>query len=124
MRSKFVPIIALAAALCLIVAGESNGQSSVTYTAVEAAKHVNESATVRDTVENIHQSGKGNVFLNLGGHYPNQAVTAYIPSSSASNFSDVKKYEGKRVSVTGKIALYKGKPEIVVTSPSQISIEP
>ncbi len=60
----------------------------------------------------------------MGGHYPNQAFTAYIPASSASNFSDVKQYEGKRVSVTGKIALYKGKPEIIVTSPSQFSVEP
>src|SRR2546426_6265332 len=91
------------------------------YTAAEAAKHVGETAAVTDRVDGVHQSGKGNIFLNMGGKYPNQAFTAFIPSASAAQFSQPQQYEGRRVSVSGKITLYHGKPEIVVTSPSQIS---
>ena len=50
------------------------------YTAAEAAKHVGEIATITDKVDGVHQSGKGNIFLNVGGKYPNQAFTAFIPS--------------------------------------------
>src|SRR5690242_9162237 len=45
------------------------------YTAAEAAKHIGETATVTDKVDSVHQSGKGNIFLNMGGKYPNQAFT-------------------------------------------------
>jgi hypothetical protein len=61
------------------------------------------------------------IFLNIGGKYPNQAFTAFIPSASAAQFSNPQQYEGRTVAVSGKIALYKGKPEIIVNSPSQIS---
>ena len=91
-----------------------------TYTAVEAAKHVGEIATITDRVDGVHQSGKGNIFLNMGGKYPNQAFTAFIPSGSSGLFSNPQQYEGKTVAVSGKIALYHGKPEIIVTNVSQI----
>src|SRR5437016_12639240 len=93
------------------------------YPAAEAAKHVGETATVTDRVDGVHQSGKGNIFLNMGGKYPNQEFTAYIPASSAAQFSNPQQYEGRTVSVSGKITLYRGKPEITVNSPSQISMK-
>ena len=96
-------------------------QASPTYTAAEAAKHVGETATVKDRVDGFHQSGKGNIFLNMGGKYPNQAFMAFIPSASAAQFTNPQQYDGRTVAVSGKIALYKGKPEIIVNSPSQIS---
>lgn len=108
-----------AALFALVCAASIIAQSS--YTAAEAAKHVGETATITDKVDGVHQSGKGNIFLNMGGKYPNQAFTAFIPSSSAAQFSNPQQYEGRTVSVSGKISLYKGKPEIIVNSPSQIS---
>jgi hypothetical protein len=44
-------------------------------------------------------------------------ATAFIPSASAAQFSNPQQYEGQTVSVPGKITLYHGKPEIIVTSP-------
>jgi len=99
---------------------ETRGQAAASYNATEAAKHVGENATITDTVDSVHQSGKGNIFLNMGGRYPNQAFTAFIPAGSAAQFSNIQEYQGRTVAVSGKIALYKGKPEIVVMSPSQI----
>ena len=88
---------------------------------MEAAKHVGETATITGTVDGVHQSGKGNIFLNMGGKYPNQAFTAFIPSSSAAQFSNpaaVRRPNGVRVWKDS--ACTKGKPEIIVNSPSQI----
>jgi DNA/RNA endonuclease YhcR with UshA esterase domain len=93
------------------------------YTPQEAAKHAGETATITGAVDGVHQSGKGNVFLNLGGKYPNQAFTAFIPSASAAQYPNPQQYEGRTVAVSGKITLYKGKPEIIVNSPSQISTQ-
>jgi DNA/RNA endonuclease YhcR with UshA esterase domain len=56
----------------------------------------------------------------MGGKYPNQKFTAFIPANSAGQFSNSRDYEGKTISVSGKITLYHGKPEIIVTSPAQI----
>src|SRR5438094_9252954 len=103
------------------LAASAIAQAPATSTAAEAAKHVGEIATVTDRVDGVHQSSKGNIFLNMGGKYPNQAFTAWIPSSSAGQFSQPQQYEGRTVSVSGKITLYHGKPEIIVNSPSQIS---
>jgi hypothetical protein len=111
-------------ALILFVTSSAPAQTgaSSTYTATEAARHVGENATVSDRVDGVHQSGKGNIFLNMGGKYPNQAFTAYIPAGSAGQFSDYRKYDGQTVTVSGKITLYHGKPEIIVSSPSQIVV--
>jgi Predicted RNA-binding protein, contains TRAM domain len=113
-RKTLFPLFALVCAAS-IIAQSSN------YTPQEAPKHVGETATITGTVDGVHQSGKGNIFLNMGGKYPNQAFTAWIPSGSASQFPNPQQYEGRTVSVSGKISLYKGKPEIIVNSPSQIS---
>jgi len=115
MKTK--TLLTLFAVICAaaLIAQTSN------YAAADAAKHVGETATITDRVDGIHQSGKGNIFLKMGGKYPNQAFTAFIPSSSAGQFSQPQQYEERTVAVSGKITLYKGKPEIIVNSPSQIS---
>jgi DNA/RNA endonuclease YhcR with UshA esterase domain len=110
-------------ALFVCALGTVIAQALGTYTAAEAAKHVGEIATITDRVDGVHQSGKGNIFLNMGGKYPNEAFTAFIPTSSAAPFSNPQQYEGKTVAVSGKITLYRGKPEIVVTNVSQIIIK-
>ena len=103
------------------IAALAIAQAPPSYTAAEAAKHVGETATVTDRVDGVHQSGKGNIFINMGGKYPNQAFTAFIPSASATQFSQPQQYEERTVAVSGKIVLYHGKAEIVVSSPSQIT---
>jgi len=118
MKTKTIVALIAGAIAALAIA-----QTPTTYTPEEAAKHVGETVTVTGKVESFHQSGKGNIFLNMGGAYPNQAFTAFIPSGSAGQFTNAQQYDGKTVSVSGKIQLYKGKPEIIVNSPSQISAQ-
>ena len=109
------------ALLLVICAALVVAQAPPNYAPEEAAKHVGEMAIVTGKVDGVHQSGKGNIFLNMGGKYPNQAFTAWVPSANAAQFSNPQQYEGQTVSVSGKITLYHGKPEIVVSSPSQIT---
>jgi DNA/RNA endonuclease YhcR with UshA esterase domain len=114
MKTKTLVTLFPLMCAALVIAQTSN------YTAAEAAKHVGETATITDKVDGVHQSGKDNIFLNMGGKYSNQAFTAFIPSASAAQFSNPQQYEGKTVAVSGKITLYRGKPEIIVTNVSQI----
>ena len=111
-RQTLFTLFALICAASIIAQG-------VSYTPVEAAKHVGETTRITGTVDGVHQSGKGNIFLNMGGMY--LSLHGFIPSASAAQFPNPRQYEGKTMSVSGKITFYKGKPEIIVNSPSQIS---
>jgi hypothetical protein len=61
----------------------------------EAAQHIGQLTTVTGKVDAFHESGKGNMFLNMSGRHPNQAFTAFIPAAHASAFTDAKNYDGK-----------------------------
>ena len=65
----------------------------------------------------------GYIFLNMGGRYPNQLFTAFIPKDSADQFPTAKELNRRTVSITGKIVLYKGKPEIVPDHPSMLKTQ-
>ena len=92
-------------------------------TATEAANHVGETASVTGKVEDVHQAKGGNIFINMDGRHPNAAFTIFISADKASEFKDYKSYEGKTVTVTGKIQEHNKKPEISVNSPSQITVK-
>jgi DNA/RNA endonuclease YhcR with UshA esterase domain len=93
------------------------------YTGLEAAKHIGETGTVTDKVETAYQAKGGNIFLNMGGKHPEETFTVFVPASAAPEFKDIKMYDGKTISVTGKIEDHKGKPQISVKSPSDITIK-
>ena len=54
--------------------------------------------------------------VNLGAAYPNQLMTIVLKEGA----KDLK-LDGKNITVKGKVIDYKGKPEIEVTDPAQIS---
>ena len=60
--------------------------------------------------------------LDLGGNAPYQSMTIMIPGEDMKKFKGYPHmhYKGKRVKVTGKLVLYRGKPQIVVNDPSQV----
>ena len=65
-------------------------------------------------------SEKGNTFLNIGARYPNQTFTGWIPPASPVNKSPLLSgIEGKKVKITGRIEMYKGKPEIRINAAEQ-----
>jgi DNA/RNA endonuclease YhcR with UshA esterase domain len=75
-------------------------------------------------VAKVFTSKNGNTFLNIGASYPNQTSTGWIPNSSPVKGSPMLDgIEGKHVKITGRIELYKGKPEIRISVASQLEVE-
>jgi hypothetical protein len=64
-------------------------------------------------------------FLNLGGVYPNQTFTVVIWDDARGKFDTPPNvlFDGADICVTGKVETYKGKPQIVVRGPQQITVE-
>jgi hypothetical protein len=117
----YIPIALVWALSASVINGQTPAQT-YGYTALEAAKHMGENATITDRIDGVYQSSAGDIFLSMGGKYPNQLFTAFIPSARASGFFRIQQYEGKIMAVSGRITSYKGKPEILIGSPSQLEV--
>ena len=90
--------------------------------ASDAAKHLNEKVTICEKVFSTKLITPSNMtFLDLGGFHPNQMLTVVIKGEDRSKFKDApdEYFKGRNVCVTGTVIDYKGKPEIVVSDPSQ-----
>lgn len=91
-----------------------------TITPQEAKNHVGEVATVTGSVDGF-KSLKSQSLLDMGGRYPGNAFTVFSPARNGISPAVLQQFEGKFISVTGRIILYRGKPEIVLSSVRQIS---
>jgi DNA/RNA endonuclease YhcR with UshA esterase domain len=99
--------------------------TAATYKANEALAHIGEDATVCGVVASAKyaSSSKGKpTFLNLDRPYPNHVFTAVIWGEDRDDFPYVpESLDGKRICVNGTIKPYKGRAEIIVDDPDQIS---
>ena len=69
-------------------------------------------------------SKSGNPFLNIGASYPNETFTGWIPPASPVSMPQMlSDLEGKRVKLTGRIEMYRGKPEIRINAAEQLEVE-
>jgi hypothetical protein len=79
------------------------------------------SVEVRGRVVSVTTSPLGTTFINFGGEYPNQRFAGFIAAGSRIGADQrLTTIQGKTISITGTIELYKGKPEITVVSADQI----
>jgi len=59
--------------------------------------------------------------LNAGAYYPNAPLTIVIRAGARKDFNKPEEYyKGAEVCVTGKIEMFKNKPQIEVTSKTQL----
>jgi hypothetical protein len=65
----------------------------------------------------------GNVYVNFGADYPRQTFTAVALAPLGSWTARLDSLAGKRVRVRGEIVKYRGRVEIVLNEPGQISAE-
>jgi DNA/RNA endonuclease YhcR with UshA esterase domain len=96
--------------------------------ASEAASHLGQTQTVCGVVASskfAKDSNRSPTFLNLDRPYPNQVFTAVIWGTDRSKFKEAPEiaFQGKHICVRGPIQVYKEKPEVIVTDPSQIHQE-
>lgn len=73
-------------------------------------------------MSNVYTARSGVTFIDMGGSYPDNAFTGVIFSENAAAVGSVDGLTGKTVDLTGEIGLYRGKPEIILRSATQISV--
>jgi len=67
---------------------------------------------------------RAGVLIDLDGRYPNQRMTVYVPGAVVPHWRDVHPgwpSVGTRITVTGPVTQYRGRPEIVVNDPAQVN---
>jgi DNA/RNA endonuclease YhcR with UshA esterase domain len=110
---KYLAIIALVAA---------TPAYSATLSPTDAANHTGENATV-EGVASVYVSKGGTIFVDLGGSGRSAPFTGVIFKDKASAVPNVTQYDGKTVDITGLVKQYRGKPEIIINSASQIVVK-
>jgi DNA/RNA endonuclease YhcR with UshA esterase domain len=113
------PLIAiLGLLLCAIAA---RGDKPIVIKDSEAIQYVGQEVEVRGRVVSVTTSPLGTTFINFGGDYPHQTFAGFIAAGSTIA-ADLRltMIQGKIISITGKIELRDGKPEINVASADQI----
>jgi DNA/RNA endonuclease YhcR with UshA esterase domain len=110
VKSPLIVVILCSLTIVRVFAGEIPD--------TEAASHVGETVTIRGTVSEYKDFPRA-VFLDLDGRYPNETLS--IVCFSKAMAAQLSAFQGKSIAVTGTITIYKGKPEIILKSISQIS---
>ncbi len=90
----------------------------------DAAKHAGETATICGVVAGAKYAAQvrgGLTFIDFSQPYPNAPFTALIFAADRAKFGTPEKgLQGRQVCITGKIELFRGKAEIVLSDPKQM----
>ncbi len=111
------------AAFAALFAYKASAQTTVAVK--NAAKHIGQTVKICDKVVDSKLITPSNAtLLDIGGDNPGQQLTIMIPAADRAKFKGRPEvdYRGKDIIVTGKLATYKGKPQIIVSDPKQIKI--
>jgi len=91
----------------------------------DAVGHIGETATVCGVVASAKFEANAKsqpTLLDLGKSYPHPVFSAVVYGDNRPKFGSPEiSLRGKRICVTGQISDYRGKAEIVLTDPSQLS---
>lgn len=115
---KYIALITL-----LFAFSATRAQKNITLT--ELNDHIGDSITVTGKVYGIkyfENAKESPTLINIGAAYPNQLLTVVIYGDDRKKLSIVpeKAFSDKELSISGKVELFKGKPQIVIHSENQI----
>jgi DNA/RNA endonuclease YhcR with UshA esterase domain len=111
----FIAIVTLL--LCEIAAP---AEQPIVIEDLEAIQYVGKVVEVRGRVASVTTSALGTTFINFGGEYPNHRFAGFIAAGSKiTSDRRLAMIQGKIISITGRIELRKGKPEINIVSADQ-----
>ena len=91
----------------------------------DAAKHIGKTVTVCGKIFGGRFFEKNEkTLLNMGGAFPNHLITIVVDGEARKkfNFKPEEFYLNKEICVKGEVKDYKGKPELVVTEITQITL--
>jgi len=105
----------------------ANAQTSIKLE--EVKDHIGDSVRVCGKVEGgrfLESASNTPTLINVGAAFPNQLLTVVIMGEHRSQFTGKPEndWTGKNICVTGKIVLYKEKPQIVISKAEQVTITP
>ena len=91
----------------------------------DATKYIGQTVTVCGKIfggKYLNTAKNTPTFLNMGAAYPNQLLTIVIWGDARKNFTYApeEKLKNKTVCITGRVEMFKGKPQITAESESQI----
>ena len=94
----------------------------------DAVKHEGDSVTICTKIfgaKYFENSNRSPTLLNAGAKYPDSPLTIVIFGDSRTAFKNKPEeyYPDKNICVTGKIVIYKSKPEIIVTDEKQLVVK-
>lgn len=118
------------ATLCLVLgslaacSSGSRGAAAGTLTAADAAAHIGERATVCGVVASTHYAGSAHrrpSFINLDQAYPHQVFTIVIWGDYRDRFMPPPETWHGHLCASGVISAYRGKAEMKVIDPAQVT---
>jgi hypothetical protein len=103
-------------------------QSQDTIKLEDVSGHVGDSVKVCGKVAGIRymENAKGQpTLMNMGAAYPNQLLTVVISSEVRKQYEIAPEelFKDKDICITGKIEIYRDKPQIVVSRKEQIRFQ-
>jgi hypothetical protein len=110
-------------------AAPASAEAGQTIAPKDAANYEGKTVTVCGLVttarylgENTGRTGSRNpTFLNFGEKFPNHDFTGVIFEADREKFGQPEKScLNKNVCITGKVQIFRGKPEIIITEPVQM----
>jgi DNA/RNA endonuclease YhcR with UshA esterase domain len=109
----------------LFCVANANAQTSIKLE--DVSKHVGDSVTVCGLVADMRyfeNSKNKPTLINMGAKHPNGLLTLLIWQDTRALFTTkIEDLKDKEICVTGRIILYKEKPEIVIEKPDQIVVQ-
>jgi hypothetical protein len=119
MKNLFITTLSI-----LLFCSVASAQTKIA--AKDASKHIGDTVTISDKIYSTKLIENTNmVLLDMGGSHPDQLLTIVIKGEDRSKFDNKPEeyYKGRNVRVTGILIDYKGKPEIIVSSPQNLKVE-
>jgi len=93
----------------------------------DVAAHVGETVKVCGKVYGskfLESAKNAPTFINVGAQYPNAKLTLVIWGTARTNFKNKPEdfYNNKNICITGKVELFKDKPQIVIEKEESITV--
>jgi DNA/RNA endonuclease YhcR with UshA esterase domain len=130
MKSKYAVVAALSVAAVIAFAQETKSEKpamtgkSVALKkigALEATNFLNKTMIVTGKVARVSIRPKI-VYIDIDEAFPNSPFNGIVFPSATNEFPKLKELKGKDVELTGKIAEYQGKPQIILTKSNQLHV--
>ena len=105
--------------------GTHNSETKTSYELISIkaiTPNIGKKVILKERISQIIHAKNGNIYLNVGGYYPNQKLSLVVFSKNTKNFPNIDKFKQKIVSIKGTLTEYNNKPQIIINKKWQIKL--